>query len=113
MALDQQPVGALAPLAIMAQPHKHPTALQLLAGQCKFELALAQRLGRIPVRSPEATVPQHNRAAAVLAFGDRAFEIAVVEGMVLGLDRKALVLGVERKALGHSPRLEDAIEFEA
>ena len=111
--LDQQPVGALAALAVMAQAHEHPAALQLLADQREFELALAQRLGGIAVRGPEAAVPQHHRAAAILALGDGAFEVAVVERVVLGLDGKALVLGVEREALGDGPGLEDAIELEA
>ena len=31
--LDQQPVGALAAVAVMTHPHQHPAAVQLLAMQ--------------------------------------------------------------------------------
>ena len=97
----------------MAQAHEHPAALQLLARQREFELALAQGLGGIAIGSPEAAVPQHHRAAAIFALGDGAFEVAVVERVVLHLDREALVLRVERDALGHRPGLEDAVELKA
>src|SRR5436189_5043022 len=59
VTLDEEPVRALAVLAVMAQTNEHPAALQLLAGEGELELALAQRLGGVPVRCPEAAVPQH------------------------------------------------------
>ena len=45
-------------------------------------------------------------------FGNGAFEVAVVERMVLDLDRQPLAVRIERRALGHRPRLEDAVELE-
>ena len=56
VALDQQPVGALAALPVMAQAHEHPAALQLLARQGELQLALAQRLWRD--RRPRAQKPR-------------------------------------------------------
>ena len=58
MALDQQPVVALAALAVVAQAHQHPAALQLLAGKRELELALAQGLGRHRRRSPRSRGPR-------------------------------------------------------
>ena len=92
--------------------------------QLPFSLSPASVNLRSPLRSaastspssfgrPEAAVPQHDRAAAVLALGDRAFEVAVVERVVLDLDRQPLVGGVERRALGHRPGLEHAVVLEA
>ena len=78
-----------------------------------LQFALAQGLRGIAIRRPEAAVPQHDGAAAVLALGDRAFEVAVIERVILGLDGKALVAGIERRALGHGPGFEDAIDFKA
>ena len=96
--LDQQPVGALAAVAIVLHPHQHPAAMQPLALEDEFEVALGERfLGRAPPFGlPVAAVPELDRAAAILALGDGAFEIAIVERMVFDLDRQALVVGIER-----------------
>src|SRR5262249_23098832 len=41
-----------------------------------------------------------------------AFEIAVRDGVILDVHRKALGLGIERRALRHRPREQDAVVFE-
>jgi hypothetical protein len=87
----------------VAQAHEHPISLQLLADDGKTQLAFAQGFGGIAIRRPEAPVPQHDGPAAILAFGDRALEVAVVEGVVLGFDRQALVCRIEGGALGDGP----------
>jgi hypothetical protein len=46
------------------------------------------------VGAPVAPIPEHHRAAAVLALGDDAFEVAVIQRMGLGLYRQALVVGI-------------------
>ena len=92
VALDQEPVRALAALPVMAQSHQHKASLQLFADQRETQLALAQSLFRVAVSGPEAAIPQHDRAAAILSFGDGAFEVAVIERVVLGLHGKPLVL---------------------
>jgi hypothetical protein len=93
LVLDQQPVVALAALAVVAHAHQNPAALQLAAGERELEIALAQRRIDVAValRRPEPAVPEHDGAAAVLALGDRAFEVAIVERVVLDLDGQALV----------------------
>ena len=113
--LDQQPVRPLATLTVVADPHQHEAALQPLSFKGKLEVALGESLLGRPVafRLPVAAVPEHDRAAAILAFGNRAFEVTIVQRVVFHLHGQALVLGIERRSLGHSPGLEDAVEFEA
>ena len=45
-------------------------------------------------------------------FGNGAFEIAVIERMVLDLDRQPLVVRIERGTARHRPGFEDAVEFQ-
>jgi hypothetical protein len=58
-----------------------------------------------------AAIPNHDCAAAILAFRNSAFEVAVVQRVVFDLDRKSLVMRVERGAFGDGPGFEDAIEL--
>jgi hypothetical protein len=67
---------------------------------------------RIALGNPVAPIPELDRPSTVLAFRDRALEVAVVERMVLDLDRQALVVRVERWTPGDRPRLEDAVQLE-
>jgi hypothetical protein len=61
----------------------------------------------------DTAVRKHDGAAAILAFGNSALEVAVVERMVFHLDGKTLVGGIERWALRDCPGLEDGVELEA
>src|SRR3546814_10582581 len=63
--------------------------------------------------APRAAIPEHHRAAAILALRDDAFEIAIAERVVLGMDREAPVRRVQARALGHGPALQHAVELEA
>ena len=46
--LDQQPVGALAAVAVVLQPNQDPAAAQPLPGEREFQLAAGERLlGRL------------------------------------------------------------------
>ena len=100
--LDQQPVGAFAAAAVVTHPHQHPAAMQLLAVEREFEIALLEAALGI-VAAPGAAIPQLHGAAAILAFWNRAFEVAIVERMVFDLDGEALVFRIERGAAGHRP----------
>ena len=115
VVLDQQPVVSLAALAVLFHPYKDETAAQPLTLQHDLEIALPQALARIGpgLRRPVATVPQHYRAAAVLSLRDRAFEVAIVERVVLDLHRQTANLRVQRRALGHRPGLEHPVELQA
>src|SRR5581483_7340723 len=85
--LDQKPVGALAAVTVMPHTHQHPASMQLVAMQAEFQITLLEPPFGI-VRFPSAAVPELHRAAAILAFRNGAFEIAVVERMVLDFDGK-------------------------
>ena len=103
----------LPPFAIVLHPHQHPAAVQTFPIQREFQIALGQRLlGRPAFGLPIAAIPELDGSAAILAFGNRAFEIAIIERMVLDLDRQALVMRIERGPSRHRPGLEHAVEFE-
>ena len=93
MALYEQPVGALAILAIGTKPRKHPAAVESFAFYEEVQLAAAKLLFRRPVahRLPMAAIPELYRAAAILALGNGPFEVAVVERMVFDFDSQATV----------------------
>ena len=113
--LDQQPVAALAAEAIGLQPHQDPTPFKTLAGQGKFEVAALQGIfgSLAPLGSPVTPVPQLHRAAAILPLGYGPLEVAIVERMILDLDRQPLVGGIDGRPPGHRPGLEHSAEFEA
>ena len=54
-----------------------------------------------------------HRPGAVVAGGDLALEVEVLERVVLGVDRDAVVLGVVGDPVGHRPRREHAVVLEA
>ncbi len=114
MGLDQQPVGALGPFAVLVEANQMPGALHAAAIEHCGEVPLLQlRLdAHRAVGAPIASVPQHHCAAAILALGDGALEVTVVEGMVLDFDRQAPFVGVERRPARHRPGLEHALVFE-
>ena len=87
--------------------------MQLLAVETEGEAAFLVSLVRIAFRLPGPAIPQQNGAAAVLAFGDGAFEIAVIERMILDMDREALLAFDEARPLRHRPAFEDAVELKA
>src|SRR6516162_7934610 len=101
--LDQKPVVTLALGGVAAYSHQDPTALETLTIELEFEVPSAQcRLGRARAFTlPIAAVPHLDGAAAILSFGDRPFEIAIVEWMILYLDGEPLVVPIERWPLRH------------
>src|SRR6476661_2693235 len=113
MALDQQPIAAFAMFAIVAQTHQHPAALQFFTSQREPQLTLAQSFGGLALGCPETTIPEHDGPATILTFRDGAFEVTIIEGMVLRFDGKTPGLGIERGTLGHRPGLENALHLKA
>lgn len=88
-------------------------ALQFLAAQFEFQLAVAIAGLGIFVWHPHATVPDDNGAGAIVAGRNYAFEIGVVERMIFDMHGHALDGWVEARSLGHGPAFERAIEFQA
>lgn len=114
MMLDQQPVGSFSAIAIVAHPHQDETAMQPLAMKRELEVALLQGLfWRLAAfRLPVAAIPQHHRATAILTLWNRAFEVAIVERVILDLDHETLVVRIERWPLSHRPGFEHPVELE-
>src|SRR5262245_33332021 len=102
--LDEEPVVALLAWAAL-HAHEYPAAPELLSGDSEFQIALSQcraDAGR-PFRHPEPAVPEHDGAAAVFAFGDRSFKVAIIQGMVFHLHGQSLVAGIARGSFGDRP----------
>ncbi len=110
--LDHQPVLALLARAGL-HAHQRPFAPEPLAFEPEDELALLQPRLEIADRLPEAAVPEHDRATAILAFRDDPLEAAIGEGMVLGPDGKPLLGRVVARPARHSPTLQHTLPFEA
>src|SRR5262249_12973123 len=93
----------------------HPFALHPLAFEREVEVTLLNRLSRVLARrgDPAADVPQHDRAATIFTPGNCALEIAVIERMVLGPHREALLVRIEARALRNRPAFEDSVQLEA
>ena len=114
LLLDQQPVLlALLAAGVRTQPHQSEAAIQALAVNDKLQLAFPKALVRVFNRLPGALIPEHHGAAAVLAFGNRAFECAVFDRMILGAYGKPLVAGIHAGAARDRPALQNAFVLEA
>ena len=111
VAFDQQPV-----LAFLARLAGHadqmPAAVQLLAVELELEMALGIALVRIADRLPAAAIPDDHRAAAILALRDRAFEVAIFEGVILDMDRQTLLARHQARPARHRPALQHAVHLE-
>ena len=108
--LDQQPVGSLLAFPL-SHPGQDPAAVKFSALKGEVQLAFFIRaLGVVAV--PIAAIPNHDRAAAVLALRNSAFEVPVIQRMVFDLYRKPLIVRIERGTLGDRPGLENAVQFE-
>jgi hypothetical protein len=109
--LDEEPVLGL------LGAHQRERSLGLHAAQQDAELSILHPfanapLGLFPVVEPvflilvgriDAAIPDDNLARAILPRGNHAFERAIVERMVLGAHRKALLRRIERRPLRHRP----------
>ena len=112
LLLDEEPVvSVLARLGL--QPHEHPGALEAPAVQHELQLAVAQARLDVAERFPEPLVPEHHRAAAVLALRNGSLEVAVLQRMVLHVHGQPLVARVVRGPLGHRPAQQHPVPFQA
>src|ERR1700681_3750622 len=59
-----------------------------------------------------ASIPELHDAAAILTLRNGAFEIAVIQRMVLYFDRQPLVVRIERGAARDRPGFEHTVEFQ-
>src|SRR5258708_7212915 len=105
--LDQQPVGALAAAAVTLHTYQNPTSMQPLAVQCEFQVSgFESLLRRFAVFGrPVSAVPDLNCPSAVLSFGDRALEIAILQGMIFNFDCQALFVEGRARARAATPKI--------
>src|SRR6185437_3928144 len=109
--LDQKPVGALFAVSL-AHPGQNPAAIEFFTLESEIQLALCiASLGILTV--PVSAIPDHDGTSAVLALWNGAFEVAVIQWMILDLDGEPLVMRIEGRSLGDSPGFEDAIQFQS
>ena len=87
--------------------------MQFEAAKLEEELALLETLVRVLEGEPDTLVPDDDLARAVVALGNDAFEIRVLDRMVFHHDREALLGDVGGRALGDGPTDEGPSPFEA
>ena len=110
--LDQQPVAAVR-LLLAAGPHQREAAAQLVALEIEEQLPLLQPFLGILDGPPAPEIPDDHGAGPVVPLGDHAFEVGVLDRVVLHLHREPLLGRVERGSLGHRPREQHAAPLEA
>src|SRR5690606_1274986 len=111
--LARQPVFALF-ARLLPQADQQPFAFHPLAFEREVEVSLVDILPALAFdRLPRPAIPKHHGAAAILALRDDAFEVGLGHRMVFGPHRQPLDVGIGRGSLGHRPRLQDPIGFQA
>jgi hypothetical protein len=96
-----------------APSHQREPAPELFAAHCEMDVATLDLDQRVVAarQAPRAPVPHDHVAAAVLT-GDDAFEVEVVEWVVLDVHRQAAHARVERRAFRHRPADQHSAGFE-
>src|SRR5438270_1547107 len=89
-----------------------PATLQLLAFEREVEVSLCVTTVRIAVGHPAAAIPDQHRAAAILAFRNRAFERVVLDRMVFDMHGEPFFAGHEAGPARHRPAFHHAVELE-
>src|ERR1044072_9070595 len=104
------PLVSLVSLIIRNRKTGHgPFALQLRAVQIKpQETFVVVSFDQLVC----AEIPHHHRAAAILALRDYAFEIEIINRMVLRRHRESSFIFLEGWALRNGPRLENVVHLE-
>ena len=114
LGLDEQPIVMTLVAGIVrpsAHAHQVPVAVQLLAVKLEVQMSLGVTLVRVVVWRPRPAIPDCDRAAAVFAGRDGAFERVVFDRMVFDMDRKPLLAGVETGAARHCPAFHHPVQF--
>ena len=98
-----------------AAPDQHEAARSFSPCRSTCSSPAATRRGRVvgPDRLPGPPVPDDDVAAAVLAVGDHALEVEVLDRVVLDVDGQVTGRRVERRALRHRPADQHTADLEA
>src|SRR5690554_2207786 len=76
-------------------------------------MPLGITLLHVPDRFPRAPIPDNDRAAAILTFGDSALEGSIFERMILHMDRETLLARHQAWSLCDRPAFQDTINLQA
>src|SRR6266480_5263345 len=87
-----------------------PFAVEFLAGKKNGERAFPEITLQRFVRSD---IPNHDGAAAILAFGNDALELQIVDRVILCLKASVRFTILERNSLRHGPRLQHIVHFQS
>lgn len=106
--LDHQP---FIPFFAVFEFDEGEAAVEFFAVEGELDFTAHDLFGGVEIAFglEDAAIPNHDRASAVAAFGNVAFKIGVVEGMIFGLDGETLIVGIQRRAFGDSPGLQGAV----
>jgi len=104
------------PPAAPARPDDREAALELLSLEAELELTVGDApppVGSLRLGLPGAPVPDDDVTGTVLAPRDDAFEVEVLDRVVLDVDGHPAGLRVQSGTAGHCPGDEDAVDLEA
>ena len=112
--VEQQPLllARSAPCPSAARARSGPPASRPARSKCRSPFSMAVGGSSPSAGVPRAPVPHDHVAAAVLALGDDALEVEVLERVVLDVDGQPAGPGVERRALRHGPADQHAVDLE-
>jgi hypothetical protein len=113
--VQQQPFVA----AGIAPPgtHQNESTTQLVSEHVEVQLTTLHRPSwvgvlAVRVRPPSARVPDDHIAAAVLAGRDHAFEVDVLDRVILDVERRAADVRIQRRALRDCPTNQDVVDLQ-
>ena len=86
--------------------------MELVAFQVEEEFAFLESFVRLFKRLPDPAIPHDNGAGPVVALGNDAFEVAVLERVVLDFDGQALVRRVGGRSFGNGPGFEHPVHLQ-
>src|SRR5205085_24027 len=91
---------------------QRPVSAQTFSSQLESQMAVAQPGVRIANRRPRAPIPDVDVARAVFARRNVAFEVGVVDRMILDLDGEPPIAHALAGTLGNRPAFEHAVQLE-
>ncbi len=62
-------------------------------------------------RKPAPAIPDQHSAAAIFTFGDRAFELVILNGVIFDLYGEALLARHKARPSGYGPAFHDTVEL--
>jgi hypothetical protein len=109
---DEEP-GRARVFPARPEPDENPRAFELGSLERELQVALLERgVDVLDFGLPDAAVPDHHDAAAVLSFRDDSLESVVLDWMILRRHRHPFDGRIERRPLRHRPGEHHAVPLE-